>query len=253
VQGVAARVVYEKDRFEYEYGLDERLVHVPSDEENPGPMTHVYAIFRFKDGGHHFDVMTTREVNRVRARSRAAGSGPWVTDYEEMARKTVLRRASKLSPASIEDKTARAITLDERADAGIEQGIDLGALELPPEADDVKPSEPSGLEAAAARTRAMRSNDRAAKVNAGEPADEPPAAEKTPPPATTAPKGAAGQQTTIGGAKTPTRAELIVTLRTLAREAQIDEAMLSGKYQVAAIEDMDSDAITEEIETIRSM
>jgi recombination protein RecT len=55
----------------------------------------------FKDGTKQSDVMTLAEINAVRKRSRAGGEGPWVTDYAEMAKKTVFRRLSKwltLSP-----------------------------------------------------------------------------------------------------------------------------------------------------------
>jgi len=144
ISSISARTVYKKDKFEWEYGLVEKLVHVPSDEEDPGPMTHAYAIFRLKDGSHHFDVMTANEVNRIRDNSQGykfdKDSSPWTLYYGEMAKKTALRRAAKMSPASIEDKTARAVALDERADAGIPQDLDLGGMELPPE--EVPGSEP---------------------------------------------------------------------------------------------------------------
>ena len=146
IASISARVVHAKDIFEYEYGLVEKLVHVPSDEEDPGALTHAYAIFRLKDGSHHFDVMTAREINRIRDNSKGyqfdKDSSPWTTSYDEMAKKTVLRRASKMSPASIEDKTAKAIALDERADAGIPQDLDVGDLQLP--AADVPEAEEPG-------------------------------------------------------------------------------------------------------------
>ncbi len=133
ISSISARVVHEKDKFEYEYGLAERLVHVPSEDEDPGAMTHAYAIFRLKDGGLHFDVMSKREIDAIRKRSKASGSGPWVTDYEEMAKKTVLRRASKMSPASIDDRVARALEADSRSDAGEAPDLDveMPAAEVP--------------------------------------------------------------------------------------------------------------------------
>jgi recombination protein RecT len=124
IASISARVVHEKDDFEFEYGLAEKLRHVPSMDEDPGKPVYAYAIFRLKDGSHHFDVMSAREIQAIRKRSKSGNNGPWVTDEEEMWKKTVLRRASKMSPASIEDRMARAITLDERADAGLPQNID---------------------------------------------------------------------------------------------------------------------------------
>lgn len=124
IASISARVVHERDEFEYEYGLTEKLRHVPSTEPDPGELIFAYAIFRLKDGAVHFDVMSVREIKAIQARSKSGKSGPWVTDFEEMAKKTVLRRASKMSPASIEDRMARALVLDEKAEAGLPQNID---------------------------------------------------------------------------------------------------------------------------------
>jgi recombination protein RecT len=101
IQSLTARVVHENDEFEIEFGLDEKLRHVPSIGE-PGQMTHVYAVAKLTGGGIQYEVMTKREVDDIRKRSRAGSSGPWVTDYEEMARKTVVRRLFKYLPVSIE-------------------------------------------------------------------------------------------------------------------------------------------------------
>jgi recombination protein RecT len=130
VESISARVVCEKDVFEYEFGLDEKLIHKPSHEEDPGPITFVYAIFRLKGGGHHMDVMSVGEVERIRERSKAGKDGPWVTDWAEMAKKTVLRRASKMAPASIED-LARAVAIDSRSEAGIPPSLDIDMPSLP--------------------------------------------------------------------------------------------------------------------------
>jgi len=140
VSSISARVVHEKDEFEYEYGLGEKLRHIPSDADDPGKLIYAYAIFRMKDGGHHFDVMTVREINRIRDRSKSyqanKGSSPWTTDYDEMAKKTVFRRASKMAPASIEDKTFRAISLNDAADSGLPQDIGDGVSLSAPEDED---------------------------------------------------------------------------------------------------------------------
>jgi len=99
---VRARLVHERDMFEVSYGLDETITHVLSREAEAGDVTHVYAVAVFKDGSHQFEVMTIQEVEAVRARSRAATSGPWVTDWGEMAKKTVVRRMFKYLPRSPE-------------------------------------------------------------------------------------------------------------------------------------------------------
>ena len=113
IQSIAARVVYARDTFELEYGLNEKLCHVPSTDEDPGPVTHVYAVAKLRDGGIQYEVMTRTEIEVIRKRSRAGGSGPWVTDWSEMARKTVMRRLFKYLPMSIEMADALAVESDD--------------------------------------------------------------------------------------------------------------------------------------------
>jgi hypothetical protein len=60
---------------------------------------------RLKDATEEFDVMSLEEIETIRRRSPAADDGPWVTDWREMAKKTVFRRLSKiltLSPELVE-------------------------------------------------------------------------------------------------------------------------------------------------------
>lgn len=103
VSRVEARIVREKDAFAYAYGLNARLEHQPySGLEDPGKLTHAYAIIHYRDGSSQFEVMSVAEIEAIRARSASPQRGPWVSDYFEMAKKTVLRRALKLAPLSIE-------------------------------------------------------------------------------------------------------------------------------------------------------
>jgi len=53
-----------------------------------------------------YEIMTREEIDAIRGRSKAGNSGPWVTDYDEMARKTVLRRHSKRWPMDAEQAQA---------------------------------------------------------------------------------------------------------------------------------------------------
>ena len=90
-------------------------------------------VAKLKDGGHAIEVMSYDEIEAVRSRSKAAKSGPWVTDWEEMARKTVVRRGSKYLPLSIESQ--RAIAQDETIKTAIEPDmqdvIDVSAVPVP--------------------------------------------------------------------------------------------------------------------------
>ncbi|MFZ4835932.1 recombination protein RecT [Rouxiella sp. Mn2063] len=118
IVSISARTVREGDDFKFSYGLDETLEHRPGENED-SPITHVYAVAKLKDGGVQFEVMTFKQVENVRAGSKASGSGPWVTHWEEMAKKTVIRRLFKYLPVSIEMQTA--VVLDEKAEADIDQ------------------------------------------------------------------------------------------------------------------------------------
>lgn len=131
VSTIYAQCVYEHDEFDYAFGLDPKLVHRPSQDDEPGRVVYVYAVCVLRDGGKQFDVMSSAKVEKVRSQSRAANNGPWVTHWEEMAKKTVLRRLCKMLPVSIE--LQRAVALDELADAGIAQNLtaDLGIVEEP--------------------------------------------------------------------------------------------------------------------------
>ena len=98
VSTIQAHVVYEHDKFSYAYGLDPQLEHVPAMGDRGSP-THVYAVFRTKDGGYSFGVMSIDDVRRHAQRySKSFENGPWQTNFEEMAKKTVLKRVLKYAP-----------------------------------------------------------------------------------------------------------------------------------------------------------
>lgn len=123
IVSISTRAVHANDQFSYEFGLTEDMRHKPDETGNPGPLTHVYSVARLKDGGVQFEVMSKAEIDKVRAQSKAGGSGPWVTHYEEMAKKTVIRRLFKYLPVSVEMATASV--MDERAEAGLGQDNDM--------------------------------------------------------------------------------------------------------------------------------
>ena len=134
VSSVQARVVRDGDDFDYAFGLEPRLEHTPRADADK-PVTHVYAVIKLKDGGVDFDVMTKTEVDAIRKRSKASGSGPWVTDYAEMAKKTVLRRLLKTAPMSVEYQQAVANDEQTRTSVSLD-GIDLNVPVDDPEAID---------------------------------------------------------------------------------------------------------------------
>jgi recombination protein RecT len=108
---VRANAVCENDEFKYRYGINEELDHVPA-PKNRGNITHFYAYAKLKNGGHYFDVMTVDEINQIRDRHSQAFQGAkkynnekssvWAMHYEEMAKKTIIKRMIKYLPISVE-------------------------------------------------------------------------------------------------------------------------------------------------------
>ncbi|MNO55008.1 recombination and repair protein RecT [compost metagenome] len=111
ISSIMAQAVYEKDQFEYEYGINEKLKHVPADGDR-GPVVKYYAYAKFKDGGYSFLVMSRRDIEIHRDKfSKAKSYGPWVDHFDEMAKKTVLKALMKYMPISVEFQ--RAVDQDE--------------------------------------------------------------------------------------------------------------------------------------------
>lgn len=117
---IDAHEVYENDDFEYEYGLNPVLRHKPSLKNRGNPIAY-YAVAHLKDGGYSFTVMSIEDVEKIRKRSKSTGFSPWQTDYDEMAKKTVIKRLCKYLPLSIE--LQRGISNDETTKRNIEQDM----------------------------------------------------------------------------------------------------------------------------------
>lgn len=95
---IQAHEVCEHDEFEYELGMDPKLHHIPAKINRGKPICY-YAMFKTKDGGYGFDVMSIEDIQaHARRYSKAYNSGPWQTNFDEMAKKTVLKKVLKYAP-----------------------------------------------------------------------------------------------------------------------------------------------------------
>ncbi|HBZ09151.1 MAG TPA: recombination protein RecT [Bacillus bacterium] len=103
IQNIYAHAVFENDEFDYALGLHPKLEHKPAGS-NRGEIIGAYAVAHFKDGGYQFEYMAKEDIEKRKSRSAAARSkhSPWATDYEEMAKKTVIRHMWKYLPISVE-------------------------------------------------------------------------------------------------------------------------------------------------------
>lgn len=142
VVSIAAHAVHTHDHFDYAYGLDEKLEHKPA-MSSRGPVIAFYAVAKLVGGGHAFEVMSAEQVNEIRDASqnykfaRDKEKTVWGQHYEEMGRKTVLRRLFKYLPVSIELATAAAI--DDVGAGNKSQALDTvldGDYITPSEAED---------------------------------------------------------------------------------------------------------------------
>lgn len=104
----SVQAVYENDNFDFCLGDEEHITHKPA-LTSRGKIIAVYSIVTMKDGEKSREVMSVEDVNAIKARSRSGNSGPWVSDFAEMAKKTVVRRHSKRLPMSTDlDEALRA-------------------------------------------------------------------------------------------------------------------------------------------------
>lgn len=122
IRSIEAHCVYEGDKFDCTLGLESNLVHEP-DWDNPNrsdtkKITFAYAVAHLADGGREFEVMSRRELDETKRRSKSNG-GPWSTDYAAMCRKTVVRRLFKWLPLSVE--LSQACANDEAPEVGRRQ------------------------------------------------------------------------------------------------------------------------------------
>lgn len=99
LRSISAHVVHELDEFDYCLGDKESIHHKPARDERGNPIC-VYAIVETKDNALYREVMSVKEIEKIRSISRAKAGSPWTQHWGEMAKKTVIRRLSKRLPMS---------------------------------------------------------------------------------------------------------------------------------------------------------
>lgn len=109
---IDAQAVHQNDFFEYEYGLEPKLKFKPAMTDR-GPVIAYYAMFKTKDGGFNFTVMSKQDIEKHRdlySKAAEKSFSPWKTNFDSMARKTVLKQVLKYAPKKSE--FARALETD---------------------------------------------------------------------------------------------------------------------------------------------
>lgn len=101
VSSIGANIVYKNDKFRYWVdNTGEHIEHEPLLDGERGEVHLVYAFAVLRDGMLQVEVMNKADIEKVRAVSRSKDSGPWASWWEEMAKKTAVRRLSKKLPSS---------------------------------------------------------------------------------------------------------------------------------------------------------
>lgn len=106
---IYSQAVYENDDFEIEYGIEPKLIHKPYMGDR-GDIIGYYGAYSLVNGGKGFEYLTKDQVKKHALRfSKAYSNSPWQTDFDEMAKKTVLKRVLKYAPLSVEVEKSLAI------------------------------------------------------------------------------------------------------------------------------------------------
>ncbi|WP_263082111.1 recombinase RecT [Endozoicomonas sp. Mp262] len=117
IANIEARVVYENDRFDICYGTESRIDHQPCLDGDPGLIKGVYGLAKLTSGEYYMEWMPLQKIEEIRTRSKSSNDGPWQTDYEEMAKKTVVRRMFKYLPVG--DAEQKAAQKEEQDELGV--------------------------------------------------------------------------------------------------------------------------------------
>lgn len=124
IKTLYAHEVRENDKFEVKYGLHQDLIHEPVLKGERGDVIGYYAVYHLDTGGHSFVFMTKEEVlTHAKSKSKTFNNGPWQTDFDAMAKKTVIKQLLKYAPLSIEMQ--KAVVSDETVKSELSEDMSL--------------------------------------------------------------------------------------------------------------------------------
>jgi recombination protein RecT len=124
LKSVDADIVRTNDDYDIVKGTETKLIHKPNVVEPPGEMLFAYCVAEFTNGGRSLTIMRKDEIDKVRKSSRAGSRGPWADWPDEMAKKTVIKRARKKWPISVQQLN-QAASIENIAESGGHVNIDM--------------------------------------------------------------------------------------------------------------------------------
>ena len=107
ITSIEAHVIREHDDFDVQLGTTKSITHTPNFLED-GNVIGAYAVATFKNGETQFEVMKRSEIDKIRNMSK--GGNIWKDHFEEMSKKTAVRRLIKYLPVNPE--LEKALTID---------------------------------------------------------------------------------------------------------------------------------------------
>lgn len=147
VEVIQSHIVYENDEFDCQYGLEPKLTHIPATSDR-GEAVKVYAVFKTKSGGYGFEAMSMDDVRQHAEKySKAYNTAfsPWKTNFEEMAKKTVLKKVLKYAPlksdfvkAALQDESVKTSISEDMYEVQNEIIIEENATEIDEATGEVK-------------------------------------------------------------------------------------------------------------------
>ncbi|WP_330925009.1 recombinase RecT [Candidatus Sororendozoicomonas aggregata] len=120
IASIEARVVYDNEKFSVQYGTQSYITHSPAIDGSAGKILGVYGIAKMTSGEDYIEWLHVSKIEGFRTRSKSGNAGPWQTDYEEMAKKTVVRRMFKFLPLG--EVAQKAAKQDELEDLNVVEG-----------------------------------------------------------------------------------------------------------------------------------
>lgn len=121
ITSIEARSVFDDDDFDFEHGSESYLRHKPNLRKRKGSPWAYYGVAKFRGGGHYFEVLNRDDIEGRRGRSAAKDTGPWKTDYDAMARKSVIRAMAPYLPLTVH--AAQALAQDETVHTSISRDM----------------------------------------------------------------------------------------------------------------------------------
>lgn len=122
VLSITSHTVYQEDHFIWRQGDDESIEHsrAPLGQKR-GDLIGVYAIAKLKNGTILREVLDLDEIEKIKGASKTGSYGPWKDWFEEMCKKSAIRRLAKRLPMS---PGLESVILDQSTEADFSKGTD---------------------------------------------------------------------------------------------------------------------------------